>query len=735
MRRFPALQLTLLALLLEPSSAAPSAPVGLMVELLSHAETTVIRDAAPEFSWIVNDTARGAVQAACQIIVESAENPPQTIWDSGKILSAESINVHYQGKLLSSGQKYSWRVKTWDAKDHESPWSDPQRFQTADAVTTRHEWAPASRANADFTNRHRLITTEDTPIRAIDRGNGSWWIDFGKASFGNLVVRWENAPSATLTVGLGEMLAAEDRLERKPPGTVRYQKNPLKLEPGRSEHPVKLSWAPPGWMREGFLGLPPEFEQVMPFRYAEIEGAPAGFKPERVIRKTLSAPFDTTASAFTSSSPELNAIWDFCKYSIQATTFMGIYVDGDRERKPYEADAFLNQLSHYAVDREYSTARHTHEFLLQRPTWPLEWQHHSVLMAWEDYLYTGNPDSLATSYDILSAKTLKALAREDGLIEEKPGAQSQEFLASLNMNEALKTIVDWPAGERDGHEITPVDAVANAFHYRTLVLMARIAEAIGKNDEIPVWQSRAEKVRKSYQAVFFDEKNSIYRDGENVKHSSQHANLFPLVFGLVPQDQREKITSIIKKRGMACSVYVSQYLLDSLYENGGQEHALELMLSKELRSWHNMMKKGSSIAMEAWDQSLKPNQDWNHAWGAAPANIIPRQLVGLRPLEPGFKRLIIQPQPAGLKHFKASVPSIRGPIHVTWNRKPGLATLRVTIPANALAEIHLPSQRPAAITESGKPLREVADLKALRHQNGVAVIEVAGGTYEFVAPN
>jgi alpha-L-rhamnosidase len=735
MHSSPIHRFLLATLLLETSWAAPSAPDGLMIELLSHAETTVIRDAAPEFSWVVNDPSRAAVQSAWQILVESTDPATEPVWDSGKVASSESINVAYQGKPLLPGKNHAWRVKTWDAAGNESPWSKPQHFKTADHVSTRHELAPASRANVDFTNRHRLITTDDAPARVVDRGDGNWFIDFGKAAFGNLIIRWDHAPNATLNVGLGEMLTSADRIESKPPGTVRYQKTLLKLEPGTTEHAAKLSWAPPGWMREGFLGLPPEFGQVMPFRYAEIEGAPADFKPEHVLRRSLSAPFDTTASSFHSSSPDLNALWDFCKYTIQATTFMGIYVDGDRERKPYEADAFLNQVSHYAVDREYSTARHSHEFLLQRPTWPLEWQHHSVLMAWEDYFHTGNSESLAANYEILSAKTLKSLAREDGLIVDEAGKQTREFLASINMTEPLKTIVDWPAGERDGHRITPVDSVANAFHYRTLILMKRIAEALDRKEDATTWQGRAEKVRKSYHSVFFDSKNGHYRDGEGVAHSSQHANLFPLVFGLVPQDQRATILSKVKSRGMACSVYVSQFLMDALYENGEQEHALKLLESKELRSWHNMIAKGSTLAMEAWDQSLKPNQDWNHAWGAAPANLIPRHLVGVRPLVPGSSRIIVQPQSAGLAEFEAKVPSIRGPIHVTWRRKSGLSALRVTIPANTTAEIHLPSKRPAAITEGGKPLREVPDLKPLRHENGAAVIEVGGGTYQFLAPD
>lgn len=39
-----------------------------------------------------------------------------------------------------------------------------------------------------------------------------------------------------------------------------------------------------------------------------------------------------------------------------------------------------------------------------------------------------------------------------------------------------------------------------------------------------------------------------------------------------------------------------------------------------------MIDQGSTITMEAWSLKAKPNQDWNHAWGAAPANLLPRYL-------------------------------------------------------------------------------------------------------------
>ena len=81
----------------------------------------------------------------------------------------------------------------------------------------------------------------------------------------------------------------------------------------------------------------------MPFRWIEIEGLPGELRPERVRRRAAFArTWDDQAAAFASSDEMLNQIWELCHYSIKATTFAGIYVDGDRERTAYEGDAYLN---------------------------------------------------------------------------------------------------------------------------------------------------------------------------------------------------------------------------------------------------------------------------------------------------------------------------------------------------------------------------------------------------------
>ena len=77
-----------------------------------------------------------------------------------------------------------------------------------------------------------------------------------------------------------------------------------------------------------------------------------------------------------------------------------------------------------------------------------------------------------------------------------------------------------------------------------------------------------------------------------------------------------------------------------------------------------MINKGASIAMEAWDDTLKPNQDWNHAWGAAPANLIPRCIAGIRPLKPGFAEFAVKPQLADLEFIELKHPTPYGAIEL-----------------------------------------------------------------------
>jgi alpha-L-rhamnosidase len=96
----------------------------------------------PGFSWEVGDLSRGAVQSAYRIIVStSAELIQQEkgdVWDSEKINSNQTIQVHYQGKPLQSMSRYYWAVKTWNGADEASEYSETNWFETG--ILNPNEW-------------------------------------------------------------------------------------------------------------------------------------------------------------------------------------------------------------------------------------------------------------------------------------------------------------------------------------------------------------------------------------------------------------------------------------------------------------------------------------------------------------------------------------------------------------------------------------------------------------------
>ncbi|WP_269799075.1 alpha-L-rhamnosidase [Geminisphaera colitermitum] len=522
-----------------------AAPAGLLCDLLAHPERTRIATTAPTFGWIVNGGESGPAQAAYQVRVR--EHSGSTVWDSGCVASAQSVNVEFAGGGggLRRGGRYAWQVRTWAdgaAMDESeaSPWSEEQVF----AVAGDAGEAIGANGARELMSVYPLETVRVPPARlerdlsrVVAGASDGWTVDFGRQAFGWLELEIEytggGGGEIVLAVRLGEA-ARGGVLDRMPPGSVRYAESSLRVRAGRHTYRVQTEADERNSTRPAAIKLPEALGVVLPFRFAEVEvprelpSAAVMLHAATLVR--VQYPFNEYAASFRSSSPELDRVWELCRYSIQATSFAGYYVDGDRERIPYEADAYINQLCHYAVDREFSLARRTHEYLLSHPTWPTEWKQHSILVAWADYEATGDARSLKRHYACLrDEKLLLQHARADGLLAT----------GCLRDVEPKRTdvgdLVDWPPGERDGFDFRDVNTVINAFHYRTLVVMAKIARAAGHDADAVEFERRAEVVRVRFNEVFFDRTRGVYVDGEGSDHVSIHGNLFALAFGLASE--------------------------------------------------------------------------------------------------------------------------------------------------------------------------------------------------------
>jgi len=582
-----------------------------------------------------------------------------------------------------------------------------------------------------------FVVERIAPVKIIKTGEGSYFADFGKDAFGTLEMNYKTTQSETLVISLGEKLL-NGRIDQKPGGTIRFAEVKLQVSPSQSFYTLRLTADKRNTSGAAVL-LPDSFRVIMPFRYVEIRNASEPITAGDLKQKAWFSHFDDSQSDFSCSDTILNQVWNLCKYSIKATSFTGLYIDGDRERIPYEADAYINQLGHYSTDREYGMARNTIVYFMDHPTWPTEWLLHMALMMYQDYYYSGDISLLKKYYGQLRNKTLVDLAREDGLISTTTGKVTGDLMQKLGFSDTkqrLKDIVDWPPGqkdtgwklvnpegERDGYEMVAINTVVNCFFYENMKIMAEVAGLLSQSSDKAYFEQMAAKVKNTINQKLFDQQKGVYTDGEGSSHASLHANMMALAFGIVTENHLRSVTDFVKTRGMACSVYGSQYLLEGLYRSGEGQYALDLMRATTDRSWWNMIRSGSTITMEAWDMKYKPNSDWNHAWGAAPANIIPRQLWGIQPETPGFATVRIHPQMGDLKFSTIKTPTLPGSIKGEYRLvNSQLKSYSIELPPKMTGDFILDDASNKVIILNGKIIKTVGSV--IRLNPGVNKLEI-----------
>jgi alpha-L-rhamnosidase len=96
----------------------------------------------PRLSWILESRQRDVKQTAYQILVASSENELARdhgdLWDSGKVVSDQSILVPYGGQPLTSREACFWKVRIWDNNRQAMKWSAPASWSMG--ILAAGEW-------------------------------------------------------------------------------------------------------------------------------------------------------------------------------------------------------------------------------------------------------------------------------------------------------------------------------------------------------------------------------------------------------------------------------------------------------------------------------------------------------------------------------------------------------------------------------------------------------------------
>jgi alpha-L-rhamnosidase len=81
----------------------------------------------PRLSWQIESTAQNVLQTAYEVKV--TDQSGKLLWNSGKVNSAQSIDIVYDGPALKSTQRVLWQVRIWDNKSKATDWSAPASWE------------------------------------------------------------------------------------------------------------------------------------------------------------------------------------------------------------------------------------------------------------------------------------------------------------------------------------------------------------------------------------------------------------------------------------------------------------------------------------------------------------------------------------------------------------------------------------------------------------------------------
>lgn len=504
----------------------------------------------------------------------------------------------------------------------------------------------------------------------VDKGNGDYFIDLGKEVVGGLSLTVDPSATAKIELRYGEEESGTD--------SVKYQM--------RTGNDYEETWTlKPGSQTIENFGL-------KTFRYVEILNSPVTITADDVRSISERQAFDEDASGFTSSSDSLNSIYDMTKYTIEETN-QDLEVDSQsRERTAYQGDAFINMLSSFAVDPDVTLPRYTTEYLDYNPTWPAEYKLMSVILTWDDYMYTGDLSIVSRYYDELKSDRLY-----DDMFDP-----TYDLIKRVNdgENQPDSVLVDWPVDEQDGYDTADAEynTVLNAVAYGAYSDIAQMANVLGNTADAATYGTMASKIQNGMMTELYNSATGAFSDGltadgTRIDHYAQHASAFALAFGVVtdPTEQKAVAAYVGKDGTFKTSVYGALFVLAGLYNADAGDTAMELMNGTGLRSWNHMINDlGATISAEDWDPSLKSNMSFSHPWGSAPASQIVSGLFGIQPLTAGFSTFKVKFQPGGLTSAQVKVPTIKGEIDASFNASSGFSS-SVSVPCNTRAEVYIPA--------------------------------------------
>ena len=595
---------------------------------------------------------------------------------------------------------------TWRAASGEVLADDLYNGETIDARLADGAWRHPGFDDADWDAVHvvdfdasHLVTTATPPVRRL-------------AELG--VERVWTSPSGKTLVDFGQNLVGFVRVAVSgPAGTEVVLRHAEVLEHDElGTRPLRHAAATDRFILSGGDDV---FEPTLTFhgfRYAEVTGWPGAFDPAAITAIVVGTDVDSIGS-FACSDPLLNQLHSNVVWGMKGN-FLSVPTDCPQrdERLGWTGDlavfaptaAFLGDaesfLADWLVDLELERRATPHgtvpvvvpnvmKYLdtgFPEPGATAIWGDAAVWVPWALWTAYGNTQTLRDAYPLMTAHTrsVAGVLSPSGLWDT--GFQFGDWLDP-----------DAPADD-PGKSKAPSGVVATACAFRTASLLVQTAELLGEHADAAEFMALRSRIGAAFR--------EHYVHGGRVASDSATAYALAIAFELVEDRDRQKAGDRLAELVRAADHRISTgfagtpFVNDALTITGHLDDAYALLLQREAPSWLYAVTMGATTIWERWDSmlpdgSINPGEmtSFNHYAFGAVADWMHRSVAGLAPLEAGYRRILVAPQPGGgLTWARASLETPYGLAAVHSEMDGDALRIEVTVPEGTEAVLRLPGR-------------------------------------------
>jgi alpha-L-rhamnosidase len=316
------------------------------------------------------------------------------------------------------------------------------------------------------------------------------------------------------------------------------------------------------------------------------------------------------------------------------------------------------------------------------------WGDAGVIIPWNVYLHYGSKTLLQECYPGMKAwvdyQRKRDEATEGGHLI-KDGFHFADWLALDNPNPG-------PFGATD-----PL-FIASAYYYKCTKIVSDAAKILGYTKDFKEYAGLADEILKALQDKYFD------TDGLCVC-KTQTGSSIAIAFDLVPNTAKENaegkaLNDMVKSNNSHLNTgFVGTTMLcPALTKSGYNDTAVTLLLNEDYPSWLYSVNLGATTIWERWN-SVMPDGHINsegmnslnhYSYGSIEAWMY-GEMAGIRPIEAGFRKALIQPHPdKRLSRLSCEINTASGLYRSNWKyNEDGSVSYEIEVPFNAEADFVL----------------------------------------------